>query len=201
MRVARLAAAAVTVLLVFPASALACACCADPGYRSERRAPLSGFERKEVARVRLAGAARTFVSPRGLEGVRGIESVSTRYAVSEAVAGLRRTLRFRDGRGHEGRLTFHTGAAAVQFAVDLRDGKQLPGGGPLLLKELRLEGRVTGTGIFRAGLVGAPRFRLILQGRGGACFGAADFRNWTLEVRGPRASFSLFGALRAPAPA
>ncbi len=185
--------------LLAPATAYACACCADDGHWSERSTPLHALERDELARVRLGPAARTFVSPAGLQGVRGIASPSVRYAVSGSTRFESWSLRFRDARGRTGTLRLFLPGRATLLAADVRDGRRAGAGGPLLYKEWRLAGRVTGTGIFRAGLTGRPRFRLILQGRGVLCTTAEDFAHWTLQVTGPRARFSLFGSLRPPA--
>ena len=187
--------------LLAPAAAYACACCADDGHWSERSAPLSGIERDELARVRLRPAARTFVSPAGLEGVLGIAPPSLTYAVSATTSRLRWSLRLRDARGRVGTLVLALPRTATLLTADVRDGRRAGAGGPLLYKEWRLAGRVTGTGIFTAGLTGEPRFRLILQGRGVLCTAAENFAHWTLQVTGPRSHFSLFGSLRPPAPA
>jgi hypothetical protein len=55
--------------------------------------------------------------------------------------------------------------------------------------------KVTGTGIFAAGVRGNTRARLILHGAGNSCTDAGHFGHWTLEVKGPNADFSLIGEL------
>jgi hypothetical protein len=72
------------------------------------------------------------------------------------------------------------------------------GGGPLLYKEWRFEGRVSGTGFFGAGIVAPTRYLLVLQGRGNGCQDAADFTHWRLQVSGRRAHYAFYGELARP---
>jgi hypothetical protein len=81
------------------------------------------------------------------------------------------------------------------YQVDIHDGKQSGGGGPLLYKEWRFEGRVNGSGIFRSETVVPIRYYLVFQGRGNACDNAKDFANWRLEVSGKKAGYAFYGNL------
>ena len=60
------------------------------------------------------------------------------------------------------------------------------GGGPLLYRELRLEGSLTATGALRG-----TRYRLVLQGRGNNCLNAGDLRAWHLDVSGGAALLAV----------
>ena len=188
-------------MLALAGAAYACACCADPGLWSQTRARLTAAERAELDRIRWGGTAHTYVTQRGLDGVRGIAPPSASYSVSTARSGRRLELVFRDAKRRSGALSFLLPRTAVLFSVDPGAGRRSSGGGPLLYKEWRFEGPVTGTGVFASGMAGRPRFHLILHGRGNRCVAAADFRRFTLQVSGPRARYSLYGSLARPDPA
>jgi len=111
--------------------------------------------------------------------------------------GRRWTLRLQAPGGRGGTLSFVLPGSTLLFATDLRDGRTSIGGGPLLYKEWRLGGTVSGTGDFLS-RANAATYRLILHGRGNACLDARDFTRWTLQVRGGGARFTLFGSLLRP---
>ena len=181
--------------LLLPASAFACACCAERGSWSSVTSRVGAYEFGELERVRFGPSATTYVGAAGLEGITGIAPPSARYRIALRRTGRRWTLLLSAPGGRRGSLLFLVPHAAQLLAVDLRDGRSSGGGGPLLYKEWRLEGAVAGTGVFLAGMSNA-RFRLILHGRGNSCLTADDFTHWTLQVLGGGARFALFGSLR-----
>ena len=154
------------------------------------------FEVNELIRLRFGAAAHLRTTPAFPADVKGVNPVATRYRLSQARHARIFTLTFRDAKGNSGTLGFVLPERATRLAVDLQDGRRSAGGGPLLYREWRLEGRLTTSGIFRG--AGSPRFRLVLQGRGNACVNARDFRSWILQVSGPRAAFAFHGTFRAP---
>ena len=181
-------------------AAQACACCADDGARIESADVLGPYERTELGRIRFSGAARLHsTSGEPEDYAKGIRDPSDRYAITVLRKGDQWTMSLRDAAGKTGTLVFSTPRTAERFFIDLHDGKQGGGGGPLLYKELRLRAPVSGSGIFEPGMAGGATARLVFQGRGNVCTDATQFTHWTLIVSGPKASFTLFGALAAPA--
>jgi hypothetical protein len=172
-----------------------CACCATAGEWFTRQEPVTGETLSDFGRLGMAGNASLSMSEAGADGVRGISDALETYALTVSRNGRRWTLRLRGEGGKEGTLSFDVPRAATVFGVDLRDGQQGGGGGPLLYKEWRIEGPLTGTGVFRQGAGAGTRFRLVLQGRGNMCTNAADYKNWTLQVSGPRSRYSFYGTL------
>jgi hypothetical protein len=83
----------------------------------------------------------------------------------------------------------------LSYKADIRDGQTSPGGGPLLYKEWRFEGQVSGTGLFRAGTTAPAKYFLVLQGRGNGCDNAEDFKHWLLRVNGTKAEYAFYGEL------
>ena len=172
-----------------------CACCASAGEWFTTQEAVTEETLREFGRLGLSGNASLSVSEAGAEGVRGISDALETYALTLSRSRRRWTLRLRGEGGKEGTLSFDVPRMATVFGVDLRDGQQGGGGGPLLYKEWRIEGPLTGTGVFKQGAGAGTRFRLVLQGRGNMCTNAADYKNWTLQVSGPRSRYSFYGAV------
>jgi hypothetical protein len=184
-------------VLASPGTAYACACCANRGDHTQQSARIAQFELAELVRLRFGTAAQLRTTPGFPADIRGLRPVAMRYHLSQARHSRIFVLTFRDARGNTGTLGFALPEQATRLAVDLQDGRRSAGGGPLLYREWRLDGRITATGIFAD--AGLPRFRLILQGRGNACMNAGDFRSWILRVTGPKAAFTFYGAFAGPA--
>ena len=108
---------------------------------------------------------------------------------------LRTTLSGRTWHWHLGNpaaLTLRIPTSATTLAADIHDGKLAGGGGPLLYKELRLEGALSTSYTNLRG----THYRLVLQGRGNNCLNAGDFRSWHLEITGRGAKYQLYGTFR-----
>lgn len=186
--------AALLLALSLPSAALACACCAEPGDWFERSEQVGASELGELGNLKFSPAAKTFMTAAGEDGVKGITSVAENYTLSVAQTGRRWTFTFRDGRRANGTLSLAIPLTAESFGTDLHDPATTDAG-PMLYKEWRFAGRVDGTGIFKKGITPNTKFRLILQGRGNNCRSSDDFKNWILQVNGPRASYAFYGTL------
>lgn len=172
-----------------------CACCADSGTWSERTRRLTAEEFAELGRLNFGSIATTFVTPAGLEEVRGIHRPADQYKLIHRGRTRDWRLEFQGPNGSSGILAFTIPDRGTFFATDPRDGKSTGAGGPVLYKELRVSGPVTGAGGFTGG-----SFTLILQGRGNACYHADDFTAWVIQVRGSGLDYALYGGLGAPRP-
>ena len=172
-----------------------CACCASAGEWFLAQEAVGEEKLREFGRLGLAGDANLSMTEAGAEGVRGIADALETYALTLSQSRRRWTLRLRGEGGKTGTLSFDVPRAATVFGVDLRDGQQAGGGGPLLYKEWRIEGPLVGTGVFKQGAGAGTKFRLVLQGRGNMCTDAADFKTWTLQVFGARARYSFYGTV------
>lgn len=185
-------------VLLSPARSLACACCSNAGdYRVGFDRP-SDYELSIMRRVRFGGAAQLYLTAADAgESAAGLAHHAESYALKGSLAGGAWRLEFRDGR-QAGTLSLPLPAKMSSYAADIRDGRTSPGGGPLLYKEWRFEGRATGTGFFRAGLAAPAKYLLVLQGRGGGCQDAGDFTHWRLEINGRKAGYAFYGQLANP---
>jgi hypothetical protein len=174
----------------------ACACCSDPGERFESTAKIEPLEMRELGRVRFGRQVRVYENDAWPEHILGINEPSTSYDLAFARTGDRWTFTLKDAKGRTGTLSFVTPVMLESFFADLHDQK--PNTDVALYKEWRLKAQLSATGIFAG--AGAATIRLILQGRGNSCTDAAQFKNFTIDVTGPTARFTLFGNLAAPAP-
>jgi hypothetical protein len=185
-------------LLLLPSRASACACCSEPGdYHISMGRP-SASDLSLVRAMRFGGTANLFLTEADLEeDAKGLAQPAETYSLNGSLVGRAWKLIFRDG-SKSGILTLPLPVKMLSYAVDTRDGRTSAGGGPLLYKEWRFEGPVTGTGIFQAGTTSATKYFLVFQGRGNACDNAHDFTHWRLEITGKKAAFAFYGALAPP---
>ena len=172
---------AVAAAFAAPSAAIACACCSEPGTWYQFKAPLRADERAELAKLRFRTANWVETN----EGGPGLGF--DRLALRATLFG--RTWRWQLAGGRM--LTLRLPVSATQFAADVHDGKMGAGGGPLLYKEIRLDGPLTTGGILRG-----TRYRLVLQGRGNNCLNTRDLRSWHLDVSGGTEPYSLYGTFR-----
>lgn len=195
-------------LIVSSASeAVACACCAERGTYKLRTVKIDPFYLDLVNDLRFAPQASLFMTEAGFDTIEGLEPVRRE---DEASAGImndnfdlaaaflnKRSWRFdlQTPKGLKGSLMLPMPARMTDYAVDIHDAEDT-GLGPLLYKELRFTGQVaSGTGFTSAGIVRGTTYTLVFQGRGHGCDEASDFRNWRLDIDGPRANYAFFGKL------
>lgn len=202
MRQARLGlAVAALVVLAAPGEILACACCTNQGQRYVEVEKLDPGRLEQIESLHFGTEARLFVGEGGVEAVKGIRDPAERYDLTvdwdkthAAVGKTRIVFTLANPGGRSGTLSLRLPPNISIFEIDPRDGAD-HGTGPVLYKEWKLTGEVTGLGAF-TGTNGVKQLlTLILQGRGNSCTGAADFSHWTLVIEGPKAAYRLFGEL------
>jgi hypothetical protein len=190
--------AALAVVLLSAGRAWACACCSNEGdyYVSSGRP--SEYEMSIVRQIRFGPKASLYLTEADAEETaKGIAHRAESYALGGSLVGGVWKLSFRDG-SKTGTLSLPLPARMTSYTADIHDGQTSPGGGPLLYKEWRFEGRVSGTGIFGAGIVAPTKYLLVLQGRGNGCQDANDFTHWRLRVSGRKAEYAFYGELASP---
>ena len=193
----RLVRAALAVALFMPSvvHVLGCACCTDEGdYRFAPNAPISEYQRAQLAEMTFAPAARLYLTDAGEDAIKGLESVTQENNVSVVIEPKQWRLTFRSADGKTGTLTLPVPARMSTLAADLHDSEDT-GRGPTLYKEWRCEGVARGDGIFQKGFAAPARYTLIFQGRGNRCDSGSDFTHWRVEVSGAKASYAFFGEL------
>jgi hypothetical protein len=181
------------------AASFACACCAESGDWYERVAKVQDYESAELGRLKFNGAATLYTAAGEMEDyTKGLSVNYTSFNLSSLINPRRSiTLKFKGEKGEMGSLVLSLPKVVTAFGADMHD---MPEGsaGPILYKEWRFDGLASGSGIFKKGMTPGTRYRLILQGRGNNCLSAEDFKNWRLQVTGPRASYAFYGALADP---
>jgi hypothetical protein len=185
-----------TFVFLFPSRAFACACCADDGYYRIATKKPSDLELGELKKIRF-GAANLFSNAGFPDNIKGLNPVGENYSLGGALSGKTWRFDFSDETGKTGTLVFAKPLSMVDYAVDVRDGKQGGAGGPLLYKEWRFKYKLqSANGIFAKGFAPATEYFLVLQGRGNTCTQASDFTDWRLEVTGKRATYAFFGKVK-----
>lgn len=187
----------ITLLISFvPSLAWACACCSHEGEYYRGAGKIADYEMELIKEMRFGDSALLFTSEADIEDMAtGITNPKDNYKFNGSLAGRVWKLMFRDG-SHSGTLSLPMPIRKSTLKFDMRDDQKSGGGGPLLYKEWRFEGLVSGTGIFKAGIVGPTRYSLIFQGRGNSCDNAEDFNSWRLEITGKKASYSFYGDMK-----
>ena len=190
--------ALLAVLLLPPARAWACACCSNEGdYHLSSGRP-SEYELSIVRQIRFGRTARLYLTEADAEeSAKGLAHRAESYALGGSLVGGVWKLTFRDGN-KTGTLSLPLPARMTSYTADIHDGRTSAGGGPLLYKEWRFEGRAGGTGLFKAGIVGPTKYLLVLQGRGNGCQDAGDFNHWRLRISGRKAEYTFYGELADP---
>jgi hypothetical protein len=177
-------------VLALPRATYACACCSQAGEWSQISQPLSGYSREVLNSLQFATTADLDQSPAGTGAV---ASESANYQLGVRKTPRKWQLTFTDAQGKTGMLSIALPRKATFFSADIHDGAAGAAGGPLLYKEIRLEGKVTGTGIFAKGLKLSSKYRLIIQGRGNGCQIAENYRNWNLQISSGTEFYAFYG--------
>ena len=186
------------LLLLLPVRAWACACCSNAGDYYVGSGRPTAYELSLMGQVRFGGTAHLYLTEADMEeSARGLAHRAESYSLKGSLVGRVWRLTFRDGN-KTGTLNLPLPARMSSYTADIHDGNTSPGGGPLLYKEWRFEGRASGTGFFQAGMVGPARYFLVLQGRGNGCQNAEDFTHGRLKITGRKADYAFFGELANP---
>ena len=185
------------VLTALPVQSLACACCSDPGQRFSGMMPMEDYERAIFEAVVFDGTAHLYSTACGYECVRGIAEPEDVYRVNVTRDDWRWNLDLTgEESGAEGRLSFTLPDELFSFTVD--PSPDADHHTPVLYKERRITVALSTSGAFAPAMAeGAPTAVFILHGQGNACPSDADYTNWTLQVSGPGADFTLFGKLNS----
>ena len=196
------------MVFVSPASAAACACCAEPGTYDLWTGKLSDYQIEILKEIEFDNKALLYMTEAGFDSIKGLSSIEKEFDDGSWVAspgGLDLagsftsriwTLTIKSPKGKTGTLKLPLPSQMSVLKVDIHDGETSGGGGPLLYKEFRFRGTVSsGTGFLAGSIVRPTKYLLVFQGRGNGCDNAEDFNNWNLEITGKKAQYQFFGDL------
>jgi hypothetical protein len=204
MRELLLSIAFATVLFV-PTEALACACCAEAGAYLTQTERLTSYDLEVIGAMKFGKSANLYLTEADFEVIKGLDAIKPEldggdwmgdFGMTAAYAAKTWTFNLASKGGRKGTLVLPMPIRIQKFKVDIRDGREGGGGGPLLYKEFRFKGNVgSGTGLFRQGMTSPATYFLVFQGRGNFCDNTEDFGSWRLEINGTKAQYAFFGDL------
>ncbi len=199
----------VTLMLMstFSPSIFACACCAEPGTYYLRTSKPDSFYLGLLNEITFSPKADLYMTEAGFDMIRGLDPITAEDEAAEVsitedfnlaaafVNNKAWRFTFKSPGGKIGSLMLPMPTQMVSFKVDTHDEDGRPNG-PLLYKEFRFKGSVgSATGFTRSGIVKGTTFFLVFQGRGNGCDEVQNFKDWRLEIDGPRASHAFYGKL------
>ncbi len=197
----------IVCLMSLANSALACACCAEPGTYSIWTGKPSEYILGVVGEMEFDKKTDLYMTEAGFEMIKGLNDVkkemeSDAWDYQTSALGLVNEFTNNQWKftittpgGKTGTLVLPLPLQMVKYKVDIHDTKD-QGLGVSLFKEFRFKGNVqNGSGIFRLGIVKPTTYFLVFQGRGNGCDNASDFRHWHLEIDGKKAKYEFNGKL------
>lgn len=195
-RLAVLPALAVSIGIAAPA--FACACCTNSAQRYIATERISPQRMAIMDAVRFGDSA--VIAGSEVDDDPIIDGISRHFTLSFARRPGRMVFTLDgDAENEAGALTFtlpkKIGIFEIDTSPDEEDDKQT---GPMLYREWRLTGAITGTGIFRRAAAAGQKATLIFHGHGNGCLEAENFHSWSLLLHGPAGKETLYGPLNRP---
>jgi hypothetical protein len=197
------------IAVMFVGNTLGCACCSEPGTHAIWTGKIQDNELEILKQIRLDKRASLFMTEAGFDTMKGLSSIEKDFFESaskdiegdfdlvNAYAAKVWTFTFRTAKGQTGSIRLPMPTQMTTFKADIHDGSD-KGLGPLLYKEYRFKGTVAaGTGFLGSAAARPTTYFLVFQGRGLACDDIGDFRNWNLEIVGPKADYQFYGRLES----
>lgn len=183
----------------------ACACCAEPGTRSEYTTKTDSFIRDLMKEIKFAAEAELFMTEAGFDTITGIDPVRkedeqlggplVEFSTAGTFSNKRWLMTLKTGKGLSATYNLPIPLKYTEFRVDIHDRKEMPLG-PWLYKEIRFAGLLgPTTGFAKAGAVRNTKYELVFSGRGVGCNEVEDFTHWRLDIDGPKAGYAFFGKL------
>ena len=201
------------LLLALQNNIFACACCAEPGTYSIWTGKADGYYLDVVGGIKFDQKSYLYMTEAGFDSIKGLSEIrkdynsdswtasSGNFDLTGSYAAKSWKLNFKTPTGKTGTLSLPIPLQMLTFKVDIHDGKNGGGGGPLLYKEFRFKGNVgSGSGFFQKGIVKPTTYFLVFKGRGNGCDNSEDFTHWYLEIRGKNAKYEFFGKLSSANP-
>lgn len=195
-------------LVSLSSNAFACACCATPGEYSIWTGKVDTHYLNILNEIKFDETATLFLTEADFAVIKGLDELEKESAsdawidsrnefdLVNTFTGKTWTFNLKSKTGKAGVLTLPLPTQMLTFKVDIHDDDPDRPNGPMLYKELRFKGNISGgTGIFRAGIIKPTTYFLVFQGRGNGCDNASDFTHWRLEISGRKAEYAFHGEL------
>jgi hypothetical protein len=194
----------VTISL-FSSNIFACACCAEPGTRSEYTTKTDSFIRDLMKEIKFAPKAELFMTEAGFDTITGIEPIRkedeqlggplVEFSTVGSFSAKGWLMTIKSGKGLSATYNLPIPLKYTEFRVDIHDQEDRPNG-PWLYKEIRFAGVLgSATGFAKAGALRNTKYELVFTGRGVGCNEVEDFTHWRLDIDGPKAGYAFYGKL------
>lgn len=185
----------VVIVLAASTASLACACCAERGTYQVSSMIADTYHLDLLKDMHFGSSTQLYMTASGEDDIKGIAGGGDGdMSIVDAYTNNTWKLNFQTAGGNAGTLLLPRPSKLTTRKIDLHDTKE---GDPILYKEFVLEGTVvSGSGIFKGGIVRPTKYTLVFQGRGNMCDNAKDFTDWRLRVTGPKADFAFFGKMK-----
>lgn len=191
-------------LSLLSSNIFACACCAEPGTRHSYTVKTDSFIRDLVKEFKVAEKADLYMTEAGFDGIESIDPIAKEqettlgmldFSSTGTFAGNLWKMTLKSPKGLTATYSISVPLKYSEFKVDIHDQENRPNG-PLLYKEIRFDGTLTGaTGFAKTGAVRGTKYSLVFQGRGVGCNEVEDFTHWRLDIDGPKAGYAFYGKL------
>lgn len=197
----------IVCVAAFSSTAMACACCAEPGTYSVSTGKMASYELELLKEMKFGTGANLYLTAASFDDIKGIAGVvkefeqtsSSELDLVDAFTGSTWTLRFMTEGELKGSLVLPRPRTMTSRRVHIPDNTSTSPN-VVLYKEWIFNGIAkSGTGFFRRDVVRSTKYTLIFQGHGNNCDNAEDFTNWRLEITGPKADYAFFGKMKAAA--
>ncbi|HQU93568.1 MAG TPA: hypothetical protein PLK77_14785 [Pyrinomonadaceae bacterium] len=183
----------------------ACACCAEPGTRSEYTTKTDSYIRDLIKEIKFADKADLFMTEAGFDTITGIDPIRkedeqlggplVEFSTAGSFSAKGWLMTIKSGKGLSATYNLPIPLKYTEFRVDIHDRTEMPLG-PWLYKEIRFTGVLgSATGFAKAGAVRGTKYELVFSGRGVGCNEVEDFTHWRLDIDGPKAGYAFFGKL------
>lgn len=185
----------ILMILTTTSGAIACACCANAGYRDQSKLPVSSYDIDVLSALKPAGPGNLYVTACADECVIGINWFDETVATSFGVSGNLITIVL---NANTSARTVLSAQIPEELTYSASDPK--PGDGSLtisLRSEFQIPLQLFGSGPGWTGGAKAVSANLILLGQGNACPDIEMTNYWLLDVGGPKdnAWFRLYGKI------
>ena len=182
------------LLVSLPASALACACCAEKGFYLSKSIELKDFYGEIIDKL-APGSATLFTDAAYPENVKGLGSESTSFSVGSSFGNGIWALNLMDKTKKTGILNFERPRRAHQLMYDSDPFSEK--NMVVLNKQISLTGRVkSASGFLSKGESYDMRYELVLNGKGNVCTEASDFKTFFLKINGLMSDYRFYGKLK-----
>ncbi|NNE87869.1 MAG: hypothetical protein HKN27_07310 [Silicimonas sp.] len=181
---------AIVFVLASTSTAVACACCAEPGFRATTNFEMEDWLSEEIARIKINGEAHLYTGACWPDCTRGIKDPQETYDASLVISEDVWQLDFAAQDAPGGTLRWTTPDDLSFFRADTTP--EAGSGDAILYAEVRMRIELAGSGVFTGSLMPAE---LVLTGQSNVCLDASRLQNWHLIVGTEEASFHFFGDL------